>query len=140
MSAPLELATAAASSIVGTMATTAWTHIRERCAALFRQYLDGETETAAVTRLDTQCQALTATPAEAREGMTGVFAEHTARDLTVLLERSPEAAEQLRSLLEEAQSATASETSVVSDIRLKNVKAKGDVVVGGRDAKVEKQR
>ncbi|MCY9784205.1 hypothetical protein KIK06_09900 [Nocardiopsis sp. EMB25] len=138
MSAPLELATAAASSIVGAMATTAWTDIRESCVALFHRYLDGEAQTAAVTRLDTHHQALAATPDDARDGMTGIFAEHTAQDLAALLERSPEAAGQLRSLLEEVRSASASEVSVISHNRVENVKAKGDVIVTGRDANVRK--
>ncbi|NKZ00014.1 hypothetical protein [Nocardiopsis alborubida] len=140
MSIPLELATTAASSIVGAMATGAWAHIRERCVTLLRRHLDTEAGTAAVTRLDEQQQALVATSADSREALTGFVAQDTARVLGAVLERSPEAADSLRSLLEEARSATATGESTVSGIRLENVRAKGDIVLSGRDSKVEKTR
>lgn len=140
MSTPLELVTTAATSIVGAMATNAWAHIRERCVALLRGHLDEETGATAVARLDEQQQMLVATPAAEREALTDYFTKDTTRVLEGMLKVSPEAAESLRALREEARFAAASGESVVSDVRVENVKAKGDVVVGGRDAKVEKKR
>ena len=140
MSTPLELATTAATGIVGAMATRTWAHVRERCVALLRRYLDEESGVTAVTRLDEQRQTLVDTPADARDALAAFVTQDTTRLLRAVLERSPEAAEPLRALGEEARSATASGESVVSDIRLDNVKAKGDVVVGGRDVKVEQSR
>ena len=140
MSTPLELATTAATGIVGAMATRTWAHVRERCVALLRRYLDEESGATAVTRLDEQRQTLVATPAEARDALAAFVTQDTTRLLRAVLERSPEAAEPLRALREEARSVEASGESVVSDIRLDNVRAKGDVVVGGRDVKVEQSR
>ena len=140
MSTPLELATTAATGIVGAMATRTWAHVRERCVALLRRYLDEESGVTAVTRLDEQRQTLVDTPADARDALAAFVTQDTTRLLRAVLERSPEAAEPLRALGEEARSATASGESVVSDIRLDNVKADGDVVGGGRDVRVEKSR
>jgi crotonobetainyl-CoA:carnitine CoA-transferase CaiB-like acyl-CoA transferase len=140
MSTPVEIATAAASAVVGTMATQAWARISELCSALFQRYLDGEARTAALTRLDTHHQALSALDAQAREALSKGFAADTAQDLTKVLERSPEAAEQVRSLTEQARSAAAPEASVVSDVRVEDVRAKGDVIVGGGNVTVGRNR
>lgn len=42
MSTPLELATTAATGVVGAMTTKAWAHIRERCVTLLRAHLDAQ--------------------------------------------------------------------------------------------------
>lgn len=140
MSTPLELATTAATSIVASMATKAWDRVREKCVTLLRSHLDTQAVSTAVTRLDEQQHMLVATPVDARDALAGYITRDTFRVLDRMLTSSPEAAEPLRALLEEARSATVSGESVASEVRVENVRAKGDVVVGGRDAKVEKKR
>lgn len=83
--------------------------------------------------MDQHQKALVETPADSRAALTGLVTQETAQVLSELLRRSPEATAPLRSLQEEARSATASEASVVSNIRVDNVRSKGSFYLSGGD-------
>ncbi|WP_304455450.1 hypothetical protein [Nocardiopsis sp. YSL2] len=141
MTTPLDIATTAATAVVGTMATAAWTQIREKCATLFQRYLDGADQTAALTRLDTHEQSMNVSDQRGREALRGVCTEAIAQDLAEILRRSPEAADQLRALAQAARAAAPEPAVSANDVRVKNVRNQGgDVIISGGDAHVGRDR
>ncbi|MEU0241877.1 hypothetical protein ABZ234_29695 [Nocardiopsis sp. NPDC006198] len=135
----MELATEAAAGIVAAMTSDAWTQIREHCVTFFRRYLSGGEEVLAVAGLDANHRALAAVPSQARQATAEAYARTTADDLAALLERSPEAAEQLRDLVAEVNERTAT-AEPKTKVAVENVRAGGDVIVAGNNVNMGDRR
>ncbi|MEU5643441.1 hypothetical protein [Streptomyces milbemycinicus] len=136
MTTPEEIAALAGMAVVGAMATDTWTFVRDRCASLLRRHAPEEKD-AVLDLFDGFEQTLSAVGAEQHDSLTGMFADRAASALARVAARSSEAADEVRALAEAAGSAR-TESTARSTISVRDVRVKGDFVLGGRDTKVSK--
>jgi hypothetical protein len=134
MTAPEEIAALAGTAVVGAMATDAWEFVRDRCAVLFRRHVPQESERL-LDQLAGIEQALTAVDPGRRDQVAGALAGPVTSAMADIAAGSREGAADVRALAEVARS-TANGARPNKVIYVRDVKARGDVTVSGRDTNV----
>ncbi|MFD0032109.1 hypothetical protein ACFVJK_28290 [Streptomyces sp. NPDC127172] len=137
MSTPTDLATLAASALVGSMTTDVWTYARRRLGALLARHAPDEREQL-LTRLDTYQSAVAVVVPEQREAITGSFGRLVAEALRDVVGRSAEVADEVRSLVDDLKSRPEA-TVVNSNLTFRNIKASRDFIWSGHDTHVSRE-
>ncbi|MGW2330216.1 hypothetical protein ACWC5C_31290 [Streptomyces sp. NPDC001700] len=136
MNAPEAIATLAGSAVVAAMATDAWSFVRNRCAALLGRHAPEERQTV-LDLFDGFDRCLAAVEGGQHGSLAAVFEAQAATALARIAALSDEAADEVRTLGEAAESAR-TESTPRSTISIRDVRAKGDFILGGRDTNVYK--
>lgn len=136
MTTPAEFAGMAGAAVVGSMGTATWEYARDRVLSLFRRHAPEETETV-LERLDGYEQTVGAAPEPVRSTLSQAAAQDVAQLLTIVAGRSDEAAEAVRALPEEIREVPAGGIAQ-HRTTFRNVKAKRDAILGGRDVNINK--
>ncbi|WBP89805.1 hypothetical protein [Kitasatospora cathayae] len=123
-----DLATRGATALVGLMVTEAWARVKPRFAALFGR--DREEEIS--QELD-EIQSEIAEAPEARDAQVPQWQ----RRLRLLLQNNPEAATQLRQILDEFTSKSPEQPSTVIHNELKDMTVHGSVIQVGKGKVVQ---
>ncbi|WP_063726694.1 hypothetical protein [Streptomyces sp. RTd22] len=136
MNTPEAIAALAGSAVVGAMATDAWSFVRNRCAALLGRHAP-EDRRAVLDLFDGFDRYLSAVEGEQHDSLAAMFADRATTALARIAALSDEAADEVRTLAEAAHSAR-TESPAQNSISVRDVRAKGDFILGGRDTKVYK--
>jgi hypothetical protein len=123
-----QLVLAGGTAVVGAMATDSWTLARARVTELFRRSGDGGRQRAIEGQLDSNAQLVA--QAEDSEQVRRALLPLWQLELRSLLRRDPDAAEQLRALIEEIHPREADVTKWVQDVDVRD-NATAFVVQGG---------
>ncbi|MDQ8705353.1 hypothetical protein RCO28_23065 [Streptomyces sp. LHD-70] len=123
-----QLVVAGGAAVVGAMATDSWMLVRTRVAELFRRRGGEEGQLAIEGQLDSNARLV----AEADDGdeVRQTLLPMWQLQLRELLRRDPEAAEELRTLIDEVRPAGSSEPKWVQDVVVRD-NANAFVVQGG---------
>ncbi|SHJ97371.1 hypothetical protein SAMN05421803_11229 [Nocardiopsis flavescens] len=136
MSSPTEIATLAASAVVGAMANGTWSYLRGRCTELLEKHIPDGVESL-LGRFDSYEETLEDTEPENRQVVTSTLTRVAARDLADVAGRSPDAAEDIRALADAAASVSGGEIVNIGTT-FKNIEVGGDFNVSGRDNNITK--
>ncbi|MEU3140112.1 hypothetical protein ABZ645_12145 [Nocardiopsis alba] len=138
MSSPMEIATMAASAVVGAMANGTWSYLRGRCAELLEKHIPNRVE-ALLSRLDSYKETLEETEPENRQVVETALTKVTARDLAEVASQSSYAADAVRALADAPTSVSGGE-AVNIGTTFKNIKVGGDFNFSGRDNNITKDK
>ncbi|MGW0735013.1 hypothetical protein [Streptomyces sp. NPDC002851] len=123
-----ELVLAGGTAVVGAMATDSWTLARARVAELFRRRGGEDRQQAIEGQLDSNARLVA--EAEDSDEVRQTLLPMWQLELRSLLRRDPEAADELRALIEEVRPAGNSAPKWVQDVVVRD-NAKAFVVQGG---------
>ncbi|WAP55060.1 hypothetical protein [Streptomyces sp. S465] len=136
MNTPEAIAALAGSAVVGAMATDAWSFVRDRCAALLDRHAPEERPTV-LDLFEGFDRCLSTVEGEQHDSLAAMFADRAATALAPIAALSGEAADEVRALAEAADSAR-TDSAPRNAISVRDVRAKGDFILGGRDTNVYK--
>lgn len=113
-----QLALAGGTAVVGAMATDSWMLARARVAELFRRSGDAKRQQALEGQLDSNAQLVA--EAEDSDQVRQTLLPLWQLELRALLGRDPDAAEQLRALIEEVRPSETDEPKWVQDVDVRD--------------------
>ncbi|WP_413811284.1 hypothetical protein [Streptomyces sp. OE57] len=136
MNTPEAIAALAGSAVVGAMAADAWAFVRDRCAALLTRHTPEERQEV-LDLFDGFDRCLSTVEGGHHDSLAAMFAGRATTALAGVAALSGEAADEVRALAEAADAAR-TESAARSSISVRDVRAKGDFILGGRNTTVYK--
>ncbi|WP_262698686.1 MULTISPECIES: hypothetical protein [Streptomyces] len=136
MNTPEAIAALAGSAVVGAMAADAWAFVRDRFAALLARHAPEERQEV-LDLFDGFDRCLSTVEGGQHDSLAAMFTDRATTALARVATVSGEAADEVRTLAEAADAAR-TEGAARSSISIRDVRAKGDFILGGRDTTVYK--
>lgn len=132
----MEVATMAASAVVGAMANGTWSYLRGRCVELLERHIPDSVESL-LGRLDSYEETLEETDPENRQVVETTLTRVAARDLAEVASQSSDAADAVRALADAPTSVSGGEVVNIGTT-FENIKVGGDFNFSGRDNNITK--